>query len=468
MTSSIFKRLRVAMLFVLCGALPGRAQDASSATERIYDAHIDRVRQVLQQLGGSAGGRLPGLDGFVAADLEYSDRYERPYYQYRVDMAVSGAGKTSVRVQAKISAWYVDPAPVHSQYRSLPSNGRLESDLLDRLEEALGKSAAVPRESKPSISNNNVPTKKDTASKLGNSTPGSAHEASRQAAPEGSDEAALLQQELEKLREQRRTLEGKSKDLQAQVTELDQSVHQQKTVSGLAAVKRSGASIMSRVSYSGPVLFRARAEDQFQPLARQAEWIQIRIAPASTGWILAEELALPKGMVVPEAKEVASSSSTEVTPASVSTSSGGAEPAEKQTPVAGPPALAQAGLGFWVSHEDVNTFSGDWGQLKGKKVLFVFVQPRGLLVEMAVDDRKLVYAKSVFSSHYKGANGAQNSYEGIVVIFMGGKGGVAAATISDIQAWVSGKMSEEAFVKRCSLDPRDEFHGWSAQRPVGQ
>src|SRR5437879_11925713 len=310
------------------------------------------------------------------------------------------------------------------------------------------RSTAVSRRSSPNTSDNN-PANKDNAIKVRESTPGPAHGTSTRATPEGSDEAALLQQEVEKLREQRRTLEEKSRDLQAQVTELDQSVHQQKTVAGLASVKRSGASIMSRVSYSGPVLFRARAEDEFEPLARQGEWIQIRTGPASTGWIVADELSLPKGVVVPEAKEMTPSTPTAIPLASVATSSGEAESAEKQAPAAGPAAPAQPGLGFWVSHEEVNTFSGDWGQLKGKKVLFVFVQPRGLLADMAADDRKLIYTKSVFASRYKGANTVQNSYEGVVVIFLGGKGAVAAATISDIPAWAAGTLSAQAVLEQC-------------------
>ena len=48
-----------------------------------------------------------------------------------------------VRVNATITAWYTDPVPAKSGYQVLPSNGRLEADFLDRLQEALGGSEVI-------------------------------------------------------------------------------------------------------------------------------------------------------------------------------------------------------------------------------------------------------------------------------------------------------------------------------------
>src|SRR5260221_12489602 len=47
------------------------------------------------------------------------------------------AGTTIVRLSAKITAWYADRDVAKSGYQVLPSNGRLELDFLDRLEEKL-------------------------------------------------------------------------------------------------------------------------------------------------------------------------------------------------------------------------------------------------------------------------------------------------------------------------------------------
>jgi hypothetical protein len=111
-----------------------------------------------------------------------------------------------------------------------------------------------------------------------------------------------------------------------------------------------------------------------------------------------------------------------------------------------------------VSHEQVSLFSGDWTRLKGKRVLFVYVQPRGLISDIASDDRKLAFTKLIFSDRYRAAVQSNNGIEGVVVIFMTGKGGVAAAALTDIHEWVEGGLPDQAFVKRCSLDPSEEFH----------
>jgi hypothetical protein len=54
-----------------------------------------------------------------------------------------GDNQTVVRVKAKISAWYADPAGVNPGYQTFESNGRLESDLLDRLNDFLADNKAT-------------------------------------------------------------------------------------------------------------------------------------------------------------------------------------------------------------------------------------------------------------------------------------------------------------------------------------
>jgi hypothetical protein len=60
-------------------------------------------------------------------------------------------------------------------------------------------------------------------------------------------------------------------------------------------------------------------------------------------------------------------------------------------------------------------------------------------------------------SRFRSVNQSATGVEGVVVVFMGSRGGVAAATLADIQQWVQGGLGDEAFVNRCSLDPLDEF-----------
>ena len=224
----------------------------------------------------------------------------------------------------------------------------------------------------------------------------------------------------------------KAAALQAQIERLKVSDHKPANASKLASVKHSGVGVMSRQNFGGPVLFRAQAEDEFEVVELQSSWAQVRLGPDSTGYIQADELALPEGIVVKGAGASAD----------VSEASSG---------------LAPRDLGFSVSREDVTLFSGDWVRLKGKKVLFVYAQPRGLLSDMANQDAKLGYAKRIFESRYRAVSQAKTDVEGVVVVFLGSRGGVAAATLQDIRQWVEGGLADEAFVNRCSLDPATEF-----------
>ena len=161
-------------------------------------------------------------------------------------------------------------------------------------------------------------------------------------------------------------------------------------------------------------------------------WAQVRLGPDSTGYIQADELNLPSGIQEKPADTQAAKSTAQSAP-------------------------AQPDLGFSVSREDVTVFSGDWARLKGKKVLFVYAQPRGLLSDMGNEDAKLGYAKRIFESRYRSVAQSKTDVEGVVVVFLGARGGVAAATLTDIRQWLEGGLPEAAFVNRCSLDPPTEF-----------
>src|SRR5260370_21494091 len=66
-----------------------------------------------------------------------------------MDRVPGGAGSTIVRLSAKITAWYADPDVAKSGYQVLPSNGRLELDFLDRLEEKLTGKPIAPASPAP-------------------------------------------------------------------------------------------------------------------------------------------------------------------------------------------------------------------------------------------------------------------------------------------------------------------------------
>jgi hypothetical protein len=401
---------------------------APASVERKYSYSADVVKKALEQIGAAAGARLPALDGFVSPQESDLDHYERPYYQYRFNVISVDPYTSIVKVEAHVTAWYVDPQPSHSQYRVLPSNGRLEADLLDRLQEALAgqpplKTGPGPQ-SKPAVpayrpSENHPPEPAVGAAARTSSTP--------------SGPRVTPQEQLDAILSARQSVREKASSLQAEIDGLKTAKAKSDGATKFASLKHSGVGVMSRMNFGGPVLFHGQAEDEYEVISVQSGWAEVRLGPGSTAYIQADELDLPDG--IQEKPAVA----------------------ETVSPNAKPDPARQPDLGFWVSREDVNVFSGDWARLKGKKVLFVYAQSRGLLAGMAVDDAKLAYAKRVFESRYRTVSQSGPDVEGVVVVFLGSKGGVAAATFADIRQWVEGGLGDEAFINRCSLDPPAEF-----------
>jgi hypothetical protein len=408
---------RLFSIFVIAALLCGNSWaqvDAGTEVERTYPYSLEAVQQALQQIGGFGGGKLPIVDGFVTPTQGQLEHYEHPYYQYRVHLKPVDANHTVVGVEAKISALYADSDPARSEYHSLPSNGRLESDLHDRLQEALHPATAAPGSGQPAA--------KDSVS------------SAKSAAPTGKGASALAawQEQLDAILAERQSVRERAAALQAQIEQLKTADHKPANAGKLAWVKHSGVGVMSRQNFGGPVLFRAQAEDEFEVVQLESGWAQVRLGSDSNGYIQAEELNLPPGIVEKTAT------------AAAAVSKGGAT-------------ASAPDLGFSVSREDVTLFSGDWIRLKGKKVLFVYAQPRGLLSDLANEDAKLGYAKRIFESRYRTVSQSNADVEGVVVVFLGSRGGVAAATLSDIRQWVEGGLADEAFVNRCSLDPATEF-----------
>src|SRR5882762_4214410 len=105
---------------------------------RTFPKTKEEVEGLLKDIQAYAGQKLPIVDGFVAVGDQSLSRYERAFYQFSIELVPDGAGATIVRLTAKITVWYADRDPSKSGYQVLPSNGRLELDLLDRLSDRLG------------------------------------------------------------------------------------------------------------------------------------------------------------------------------------------------------------------------------------------------------------------------------------------------------------------------------------------
>lgn len=189
----------VGAALLLVGAICGRAQDAPQ--ERTFSQSKPAVEKALKSLQPFTAGRIPILDGFARPGNLPMDRFQRGYYQCTVEVLASGSAGSLVRVRAKITAWYTDRTPAGSGYRALPSNGRLETDLLDRLSDALGESPsgfeARPPSRAPSAVAHHPATVEPTVSAPMPRLPASSLYGGLQVPTPGSDPSASLEGQTE-------------------------------------------------------------------------------------------------------------------------------------------------------------------------------------------------------------------------------------------------------------------------------
>src|ERR1700752_3601914 len=130
---------QTALLAVALSSMFAQAQ--TTAFERAFPQPKATIEKALKSIQGNLAGRLPTLDGFAKPGEQLLDHYQRGYYQSAVEVISTRSGGSIVRVTSKVTAWYADPARVHSGYQLLASNGRLEADLLDQLSDEIAKNS---------------------------------------------------------------------------------------------------------------------------------------------------------------------------------------------------------------------------------------------------------------------------------------------------------------------------------------
>ena len=100
-------------------------------------------------------------------------------------------------------------------------------------------------------------------------------------------------------------------------------------------------------------------------------------------------------------------------------------------------------------------FPGNWAPLRGKTVKIIWVQPSESQTSGQLS--RITFAKSVFQRAYPEISQSGPDVAGVVVVFDSEDGGMAAATVATLQQWSAGHLSDDAFWKRCWLDPADAF-----------
>jgi hypothetical protein len=371
-----------------------------------------QIEQALKDLQSYSGQKLPVLDGFVAQADRPLDRYERGFYQFSIELLPGDAGGTIVRLSAKITAWYADRDVTKSGYQVLPSNGRLELDFLDRLEEKLtGKPVAS---ASPTANSPQAPQPKLDLS--------GARTAATMAAP--LPQAAQEPDEMALLRNQRIASEKRVQQLTAELQNLQELQRTQAHPRNLVVVKKSRSPIYAKNADSSRVLFEAAANDEFEFLDEEGEWIHITISGDSRGFVRKNSVELPEGLA--------------------GRSQSAAGPEEKFT-------------GFRIEREETGDFPGDWAPLKGRKVKIFTVQLLSQNPKETGPTARLNYCLALFEKGFREGSAANPAPEGVVVIFDAADGGIAAATSANIQKLASGDLKGETFWQQGYLDPPDAF-----------
>jgi SH3-like domain-containing protein len=247
---SAVKLLRVPAILsaVLIAAVFLRAQDKKSV-EREFPFSVTAVDAALKQLGAYTGARLPTLDGFITTERAQLPHYQRPYYEYKIDLKIAGQGRTLVEVKAKISAWYEDPQGAQSGYQALESNGRLEADLLDRLGEYL--------------TTNQSTLLADPATLAGQI-------------------AAVRRQEAE--------AQQRIAELEKQLQQAQEDPHQSGAPK-FAFVSHGRIAVLKAPDQHSAVLVHARAEDEFEVLERRGSWVRVSLQEGASGWVRNSEVS---------------------------------------------------------------------------------------------------------------------------------------------------------------------------------
>jgi hypothetical protein len=407
-----FRAIQVFMVTCLALASTARCGAQSIPYARSFSQPKAQIEDALGSLQAFAGQKLPILDGFVGSTSKPLDRYERGFYQFSIETLPGNNGTTIVRLSAKITAWYADRDVAKSGYEVLPSNGRLELDFLDRLQEKL---TGKPVEAAATLASHvDAPRAKLDLSGV----PG--------ASVSTPSPVAKTPNEVAELRNQRVMEERRVQQLTEELQNLKEIQHHQVHPVDLIVVNKPGTPVYSRPSETARVLFQAAANDEFPYLdAEQEGWIHIEISGDARGYIHENAVLLPDRL------------------AGKTSQAEGSRDAKFK--------------GFRRERQESSAFPGDWAPLKSRTVKIYTVQPVSKDQRETGPAARLNLTLALFEEGLNEAGAASSKPDGVVVIFDAADGGIASATLADIQSYVSGKLTREQFLAQCNLDPIEAF-----------
>jgi len=391
----------------------------TSQVERTFRAPKSAVEKALKQLQPAMSGHLPTLEGFVQVGDHPLNRYQRAFYQCTTHVTETPAGSV-VRVSAEVTAWYKDAA--HSGYQLLKSNGRIEADLLDQLSDQVSDASTQksvddkPERSVAATTPSVAPSPQSDLPIISTPLPN---------APEsGVGNRLPLPSVPSRALAETKPGDKKAADLRAETSSLEDALRNQSRPKNLVAVKKSGTPVVASPSLSGKTLFLADAQDEFEMLDFNADWVHVRISGLSRGWMWRTGLEMPEG--IPDV------------PPSVVTSA---------------PTAADL---FQVSREELAQFPGDWAPLRGKNVKIMSVQKIREDEKGSGPSAKLEFAKSLLDRTYEELAKSPD-VAGLVLIYDSADGGMIAATMGTIRKWKAGGLTDAALWHQCYFDPPETF-----------
>jgi hypothetical protein len=450
----------------LCCGLPFLqfAAAQSAGAERTFPQSKSTIEKILKEMQASTAGRLPVLDGFANPGEHPLERYQRGYYQSKFQVSPAANGGCVVRVNVEVTAWYADPAGAHSGYQLLPSNGRLEADMLDQLAEQIAGKAPQPEAepstvatrgpvpsrvspSPPSTATDSAATALTASGPAANApattkpkplapppAPASKPAASKPTPSEPAISAPVPQipnsggysvaQGLSAQDKPATGVDSNDRALRAEAESLEEILKSQAHPKNLVAVKKSGTPVVEAASLTAKTLFLASAHDEFEMLDFNRDWVHVRISGISRGWIWRNSLEMPDS--IPEGEASANPS----------------------------PVAADM---FHVSREETAQFPGDWAPLRGKNVKIVSVETADESVKSGPQLR-LEYVKSLLDKNYAELAQKSSQLAGIVIIFDSVDGGMIAAPFTVLQQWKAGNLSDAALWHQCFFDPPETFN----------
>ena len=391
----------------------------SNSPERTFPQSKAAIEKALKAMQANMAGRLPVVEGFAKPEELPLDRYKRAYYQATAEVVPIPSGGSRVRIKAKVTAWYSDPSPSQSGYQLLASNGRLEADLLDQLAEQLAATGSektvtstTAESGSPKASKEEQLSAPDIERKFPE-TNGSVSSSLKEwaASPPAADKSTELS--------------AKPDSLKAQAENLEEILKNTAHPKNLVAVKKSGTPVVSTPSMTAKPQFLASLHDEFELLDFNADWVHVRISGLSRGWIWRNSVEMPEGI-----SDTAASSTL---------------------------ARNAAADLFHVVREETAPFPGDWEPLRGKNVKIISVQKVDEAEKNPDSKERLEYAKFLLEKSYTEIAGKKSELAGVVVVFDSADGGMIGATLSVLQQWKAGTLTDSALWHKCFFDPPEVF-----------